>query len=95
MERIHIALIRQFHRMSNKQNKFSTARAVESKLEEKIQKALRECGMSEESIGDFIWARHDQPESILPESEREIEWRIGESRRIAKHFGLHIPNLTD
>lgn len=81
--------------MSRKGEDWTRAREIEELLERNILNALRECGASEDLIDDVGLSRSSQPESILPETDREIEWRIRESRRMARYFGLHIPNLTD
>ena len=81
--------------MTEHKNEWNSARAIEMTLERKIEEALRECGLEEDFIDDFFRSRPDQPETILPETNQEIEWRIRESRRMARYFGLHVPNLMD
>ena len=81
--------------MSKERSKWGSTQAIEQTLEEKIQKALRECGLQEDFIDELSQSRRDQPETILPETKQEIEWRIRESRRMARHFGLQVPMLTD
>lgn len=81
--------------MSKEKSRWGHTRAIEQTLEQKIQKALRDSGLQEDFIDELSRSRKDQPETILPETDQEIEWRIRESRRIARHFGLHVPMLTD
>ena len=81
--------------MTDHKNKWDSARAIETTLERKTEEALRECGLEEDFIHDFFRSRPDQPETILPETNQEIEWRIREAHRMARHFGLHLPKPRD
>ena len=81
--------------MTKSNTNWNHTRKIEGTLEDKIERALRDNGVPDHIVNAIIYSRDDRVETILPETDREIEWRLQESRRIARHFGLNVPGLND
>lgn len=81
--------------MTKSNSNCTHARNIERNLEGKIEHVLRDSGVPDQVVTEFIESRDDRAETILPETDREIEWRLEESRRMARHFGLNVPGLND
>ena len=81
--------------MTKLKSNWNHTRNIESSLESKIENVLRDCGVPEHIVNANIDSRDDRIETILPETDREIEWRLAESRKMARHFGMKVPGLND
>ena len=71
------------------------ARKVELNLGQTVADSLHGIGVPEDVIDEILNDRESMPESIRPVTQRQIEWQLEESKRIAKASGLKIPRLTD
>ena len=76
-------------------SKWAAARAIESKLTDRISLILMDYGFDEDQIAEYRENREFFDIDIHPVTEREIQWRMQQARKQLLDSGLSVKGLTD